>query len=171
MSEHCWAFHPVLWQLDMGLSVWAVGYHVKLIVKAGTCTNWLWGSWAEPSAHVRETYLCICFYEAYKNPPLSLAQLPPWLIYVLKFTLHCSIGEAGRWPGVWVCERVCLWVCMWELPCVRTGLHDKCRWVLVIQVKYIRPQDILLMCQQYSWCENKNHKPEAFAWSFGSCLK
>lgn len=96
----------------MGLSVWAVGYRVKQIVKAGTCTNWLWGSWVDPSAHVRETYLCICFYEANKNPPLSLAQLPPWLIYVLKFTPHCSIGEVGRWPGVWVCKCVCLSVCV-----------------------------------------------------------
>ncbi len=97
-------------QHDVGLSVWVVGYYVKLIVKVGTCTNWLWGSWADPSAHMRETYLCICFYEANKNPPLSLAQLPPWLIYVLEFAPHCYIGEAGRWPGVWVCEPECVCV-------------------------------------------------------------
>lgn len=107
MSENFWAFYPVLWQLDTGLSAGAGGYRVKQIVKAETCTNWLWESRAEPSVHVRETYLCICFYEANKNPPLSQAQLPPCLIYVLKFTPHCFIGEAGRWPGVWVCKSVC----------------------------------------------------------------
>lgn len=107
MSENFWAFYPVLWQLDTGLSAGAGGYRVKQIVKPETCTNWLWESRAEPSVHVRETYLCICFYEANKNPPLSQAQLPPCLIYVLKFTPHCFIGEAGRWPGVWVCKSVC----------------------------------------------------------------
>lgn len=122
MSRRSWACHPVLWWLNVSLSVWAVGYHVRLIVKAGTCANWL-GESTYPSEHVRETYLRICFYEAYKNPSLSLAQLPPWLIYVAKFTLHCSIGEAGIWPGVWVCEWLCLWVCVWQLPCVEGQIY------------------------------------------------
>lgn len=84
MLENFWPFHVIfLRQLSMGLSVCVVGYHVKLIVKVGACTNWLSGSSADPSAHVGETYLRISFYETNKNPPLSLAQLPPWLIYVL----------------------------------------------------------------------------------------
>lgn len=80
-------------------SVCAGRYRVKQIVEAGTCSDWLQGSRAEASAHMRETYFCICFYEANKKPPLSLAQLPPCLIYVREFTPHCSTGEAGRWPG------------------------------------------------------------------------
>lgn len=96
----------------------------KLWGTGRAATGFVWGRWAgglrcaEPSAHMRETYLCICFYEANKKPPLSLAQLPPWLIYVRKFTPHCSIGEAGRWPGVCAarCVSVCVCACLREPP-------------------------------------------------------
>lgn len=80
----------------------------------------------DASVHVRETYLCICFYEANKKPSLSRAQLPPWLIYVLKFTPHCSIAEAGRWPDVCVCVCVCASVCLRnrERESVREGERE-----------------------------------------------